>query len=127
MNKIKNDNKVNLSLCISRVMNNVTKENIYNVLDDIRLGEISHIDIINKNNNGDIYKIAFIHFKEWFDTENSNKAIERLTCGKDIKIIYDFPWFWKITPNRSKSNSKSIPKSNPKSNSKSNSKSIYNY
>jgi hypothetical protein len=117
MNRIKNDNKINLSLCISRLMNNVTKENIYNVLDDIRLGEISHIDIINKNNNGDIYKIAFIHFKEWFDTENSNKAIERLTCGKDIKIIYDFPWFWKITPNRSKLNSKS----------NSNSKSKYNY
>ena len=100
MGKINN----NLSLCISRVMNHITKEDIYNVLNYICLGEISHIDIINKNNNGDIYKIAFIHFKKWFNTENSNKALERLNNGKDIKIIYEFPWFWKITLNKSKSN-----------------------
>jgi len=94
----------NLSLCISRVMNHITKEDIYNVLNYICLGEISHIDIINKNNNGDIYKIAFIHFKKWFHTENSNRALERLNNGKDIKIIYEFPWFWKITLNKSKYN-----------------------
>jgi hypothetical protein len=106
MNKTKTEtnNDINLSLCISRVMNHITKENIYSVVNDVSLGEISHIDIINKNNNGDIYKIAFIHFKRWFNNENSNKALERLNNGKDIKIIYEFPWFWKITPNKSKFN-----------------------
>ena len=94
----------NLSLCISRVMNHITKENIKHVLNDIGLGEISHIDIINKNNNGDVYKVVFIHFNRWFDNENSSKAIERLSSGKDIKVIYDFPWFWKLTPNKSKYN-----------------------
>ena len=97
-------NNNNLSLCVSRVMNHVTKENIKHVLNDIGLGEISHIDIINKNNNGDVYKVAFIHFKQWFDNENSSKAIERLSSGKDIKVIYDFPWFWKLTLNKSKYN-----------------------
>lgn len=95
---------MNLSLCISRVMNHISKDNIHNVLNDIGLGEISHIDIIHKNNNGDVYKVVFIHFNQWFDNENSSKAIERLSSGKDIKVIYDFPWFWKITPNKSKYN-----------------------
>jgi len=95
---------VNISLCISRVMNDVTKDVIQNVINDIRLGEISHIDMINKNYNGDVYKVVFIHFKHWFENENSTKAIERLLSGKDIKVIYDFPWFWKITPNKSKYN-----------------------
>jgi len=92
----------NLSLCISRVMNHISKDVIKDVLNDIGLGEISHIDIIHKNNNGDVYKVAFIHFNQWFDNENSSKAIERLSSGKDIKVIYDFPWFWKLTPNKSK-------------------------
>ena len=93
---------MNLSLCISRVMNHITKDVIKDVINDIGLGEISHIDIINKNNNHDGYNVVFIHFKQWFDNENSSKAMERLSSGKDIKVIYDFPWFWKLTPNKSK-------------------------
>jgi hypothetical protein len=39
----------------------------------------------------------FIHINKWYNTDNANIAKERLLNGKDIKIIYDDPWFWKIS------------------------------
>ena len=39
----------------------------------------------------------FVHINKWYNTENAFIAKERLLNGKDIKIIYDDPWFWKIS------------------------------
>ena len=33
----------------------------------------------------------------WFHNSNASVARERLLNGKDIKIIYDDPWFWKVS------------------------------
>ena len=46
-----------------------------------------------------INKIPWI-FLDWFENENAKNARERLMNGKDIKIIYDEPWFWKISASR---------------------------
>ena len=51
-------------------------------------------------NKGEQFNRVFVHFRCWNDTENANIARERLLNGKEIKIIYDDPWFWKISAYR---------------------------
>jgi hypothetical protein len=43
---------------------------------------------------------VFIHFDRWFDTDNAHRALNLLREGKDIKVIYDEPWFWKVSTYR---------------------------
>jgi hypothetical protein len=86
------------SLCIHRVCNNTTKKNVYNVLNKLNFGLIDHIDIVYK---GKEYKQVFIHFKTWFQNKNATKAKERIMAGKDINVIYEGPWFWKMSLSRS--------------------------
>ena len=88
-------------LCIPRVITNINKNQIYKVFDDLELGEIHHIDIVNKSKEkGDKYNVVFIHFKRWFNYGNALIAQERLMNGKEIKMVYDEPWFWKVSAYR---------------------------
>lgn len=88
-------------LCIPRVYSNISETRIRGIFDDLNLGQLDRIDIVNKNNDkGEKFNRVFIHFRRWNDTENANIARERLLNGKEIKIIYDDPWFWKISAYR---------------------------
>lgn len=89
------------SMCIPRVFKNITRERVANVLRDLNLGAIDHIDMISRTSEkGDSFQRVFIHFKHWFSNPNADKARTMLLSGKEIKIIYDDPWFWKISANR---------------------------
>jgi hypothetical protein len=57
--------------------------------------------IERKADNGDVYKRVFIHFDKWFNNVDAVATRQRLISGKDIKIVYDNPWFWKVSANRS--------------------------
>jgi hypothetical protein len=85
-------------LCIPRVLLNINENQIRKIFDELSIGIIDHIDILNKKNNrGEKFKRVYIHFKKWLDSENAKFAYERLINGKDIKIFYNYPWFWKIS------------------------------
>ena len=89
------------SLCIPRVFQNITKQRVAYVFKSLGLGEIDHIDMILKTSeNGDKFQRVFIHFKRWYTTDDAVRARERVLGGKEIKVIYDDPWFWKISANR---------------------------
>lgn len=89
------------SLCIPRVYPNINEARIRKIFDDLDLGIIERVDIIGKTTEkGDKYNRVFIHFKTWFAGGNAEVARVRLLSGKDIKIIYDEPWFWKISAYR---------------------------
>ena len=91
----------NPSLCIPRVDLHFTKDQIYNVFQKLNFGKLDHIDIIHKKSTkGDEYKCIFIHFKYWYNNEKCVKIKERMLSKNDIKIIYEFPWFWKIYINK---------------------------
>ena len=65
------------------------------------MGDIQRIDVIGKTNEkGDKFNRIFVHFKQWNTSENANIARERLINGKEIKILYDDPWFWKVSAYR---------------------------
>lgn len=90
------------SLCIPRVFQNITKERVVFVFKSLSLGEIDHIDMIPRTSeSGDKFQRVFIHFKRWSSSDEAVRARERVLGGKEIKVIYDDPWFWKISANRS--------------------------
>jgi hypothetical protein len=86
------------SLCIPRVYPNINQGRIRKIINDLNLGIIERIDIVSKTTEkGEKYNRVFIHMECWFQNSNASFARERLLGGKDIKIIYDDPWFWKIS------------------------------
>lgn len=88
-------------LCIPRVYPNISEERIRKIFNDLNMGDLDRVDIISKKNDkGDKFNRVFIHFRHWNNSENANNARERLLNGKEIKIIYDDPWFWKISAYR---------------------------
>jgi len=89
------------SLCIPRVFPNIDERRIRGIFDTLNMGEIARVDIIRrKTDKGENFNRVFIHWRRWNDNANANQARERLLNGKEIKIIYDDPWFWKISAYR---------------------------
>ena len=90
------------SLCIPRVVAGITKDQVLKIIQNLHLGIIQRIDMIQrKTEKGEPFSRVFIHFSKWNDSEIATQAKERILSGKDIKVIYDEPWFWKISANRS--------------------------
>lgn len=88
-------------LCIPRVKPNINESHIRKIFNDLNMGVLEHIDIVSKTTEkGEKTNRVFIHFRYWNHSENANIARERLLNGKEIKIIYDDPWFWKISAYR---------------------------
>ena len=104
------------SLCIPRVFPNIDERRIRGIIDSLNMGEIARVDIVRKQTDkGEKFNRVFIHWKRWNDSENANKSRERLLNGNDIKIIYDDPWFWKISAYReTTSRPQARPLSNPR-------------
>jgi hypothetical protein len=84
------------------------------------MGELERIDIVSKTSEkGEKFNRVFVHFRRWNNSDNANTARERLLNGKDIKIIYDEPWFWKISAYReSATRRESAPQQQPSGNAR---------
>lgn len=92
------------SLCIPRLQGGYNNDitHIRKVFEKLNFGKIQRIDIIErKNDKGDSFKRAFIHFEKWYNTEYVQDIRNKLISGKEIKIVYDNPWFWKVSANKS--------------------------
>ena len=91
-------------LCIPRVHRNIDETRIRKIFHELNIGVLERIDIVtkrsDKENKDNNFNRVFVHFRQWNDSENAVKARERLLEGKEIKIIYDNPWFWKISAYR---------------------------
>jgi len=94
------------SMCIPRAFDNVDERQVRDIFEQLDLGQVSHIDIIERRTEkGEKYKRVFIHFTRWFWNDEACTARRRLIEGKDIKVVYNAPWFWKISANRWTNNS----------------------
>ena len=103
------------SLCIPRVFPNIDERRIRRVFDDLSMGEIDRVDIVRKHTeNGENFNRIFIHFKRWNTGGNADIARERLLNGKEIKIVYDDPWFWKISAARTSTEARPSVRSAPR-------------
>ena len=91
-------------LCIPGVFANIKEDRIRRVFGDLDLGEVTRVDIVTpkpqvgqeKENK---FNRVFIHI-DWNESAQSIACRERLSQGKDIKIIYDEPWFWRVSAYR---------------------------
>lgn len=89
------------TICIPRVFPNINESRIRKVFDDLKMGQIERVDIVSKTTEkGEKFNRVFVHFKKWNSEGNAQVARERLLNGKDIKIVYDDPWFWKVSAYR---------------------------
>lgn len=89
---------MNPSLCIPKIENNITKLDIIEIFQNkLKIGDIDRVDIIQKSSETNFSNRAFIHFKRWNVEENdiSKKILLSLTNKEVVKIVYEFPWYWK--------------------------------
>jgi len=90
------------SMCIPRVFKNITRERVMGVFKELNLGFVERIDMVSRENEkGEKFQRVFVHFRQWYSNPNAKRAREMLLTGKEIKVIYDDPWFWKISANKS--------------------------
>jgi hypothetical protein len=89
------------SLCIPRVFSNISKDKVFKIFQKTKLGVIDRIDMIpiRPEGGGTEYQRVFVHFKSWNPTAHEWR--ERLISGKDIKVVYNEPWIWKVSASRS--------------------------
>lgn len=106
-NKQPNQNDFNRpTLCIPLVSKHIKESHIRKIMDEINLGIIEKIDIVSvrtrnkqpsyQSNTKPMNRI-FIHYKTWGSGPNATKARELLLKGKEIKVLHDELWFWKIS------------------------------
>ena len=87
----------NITLCIPKVNISISKKYIFNIFNKFDFGKIQRIDLIRKQNT----QRAFIHYDYWNNNEKISQIKGWLLEGKDIKIIYNDPWYWKCSAFRS--------------------------
>lgn len=88
------------SLCIPRVFANITEKRIRDTIHSLDLGNIVRVDmILRTSEKGEKFQRVFIHL-EWGNSANAVRSRKCMLEGKNIKVIYDDPWFWKVSANR---------------------------
>jgi hypothetical protein len=108
-----NSTNVGPILFIARVFPNITINRIHGIIKALKIGKIDKVDIKAwKNKEGKSFNKLFIHLI-WNTDEETQSIIKRLNDGKEIKIVYDDPWFWKVaayknTDNVRKNNTKPL-------------------
>lgn len=89
------------SICIPRVFDNIGQDRIQEVFNKLNIFVTDRIDVVQRQNEkGEKFKRVFVHIKEWLLHSDAQKARERLLAGKELKIVYDDPWFWKVAINK---------------------------
>ena len=97
-------------LCIPAVFANIGEDRIRRAFADLDIGEIIRVDIVAPKidatataapSNNKKFNRVFIHIN-WNDTRQAAAAKEKLSQGKEIKIVYDQPWFWKVSAYKKK-------------------------
>ena len=92
-----------LSLYIPRVFGTVTEEFINIYFAEKNIGKVKKIDFIKMEKDGKKFNSVYIHFEEWFENENV-LAFQKEIYGpnKQIKLLYNNPWYWIVLENVSK-------------------------
>ena len=95
-----NSSEAGMSICIPRAFANITETRVRKVFEKLGIFTIARVDMVQrKNEKGDAYQRIFVHIQDWTETADAQKARDRLLAGKELKIVYDDPWFWKASLN----------------------------
>jgi hypothetical protein len=90
---------VSPSLCIPRTHANIRRERLFAVFRSLGLGFIGRIDVVEKTDEqtGAPFIRVFIHFTKWFRNPQTRRFLDHLETQKSANIVYDEPWYWKVT------------------------------
>ena len=85
----------NPSICIPFVFSNITWQRVKGIFEELELGEVERVDLVRKTaKDGKPCKRAFIHFTKWGTSADATKFRTDILQGKQVKVVYDEPWFW---------------------------------
>ena len=90
-NQLMNKNQL---LCIPRIENITTREYIAKIFTKLNIGKIEQISEIPLRNDAK-HKRVIIKVN-WTENENTNFIQSRLEKNKSVKVVHDFPWYWKV-------------------------------
>lgn len=90
------------SIYIPRLFANISAERIIGVFENLRLGKISYIDFVPRDQDPGT-KMAFIYFQEWYTNNVAcEHLIERINDHeREARIVYEDPYYWILLPNNS--------------------------
>jgi acyl-[acyl carrier protein]--UDP-N-acetylglucosamine O-acyltransferase len=92
-----------MSLYIPHVFANIGEKKMVEVFASNGIGKVNHIDFVTKiGKDNKVYHSAYVHFDYWYDNIASRNIQEKLNAGKEAKIVYDDPWYWKAYKNETK-------------------------
>lgn len=86
---------MNKVLCIPRIESITQIDSIQKVIDQLNIGLIKKIIEIPHRNNSE-YKRILIYIQLNKESNNTKIIETRFANKQDVKIIYQFPWYWKI-------------------------------
>ena len=90
------------SICIPRVFQNISEGRVIAIFRNLDFGEVEKVDMISKTNaKGETFQRVFVHFKSWSDNEQANQARQMLLSDQEVRVVYDDPWFWKLSASKS--------------------------
>jgi len=85
------------SICIPRVFANITPARVEAIFSNLDFGVIDKIDMVSKTNaKGEKFQRVFVHFSSWNSSEQAIKVRHDLLEMRNVKVVYDDPWFWKL-------------------------------
>lgn len=92
-----NNNQQGLSICIPRVSSTTDKKYIKTVFEKI-IGLTCNIQIVFVDiKNDERFKRVFVNIKYNSVNNKINNLCERLENGKQLKIVYSDPLFWRCS------------------------------
>jgi hypothetical protein len=93
----------NISLYIPHVFANIGKNMIADTFEDLRIGNVKRVDLINKRGSTGDFNAVYIHFNHWYDNISARNFQERvLDPNMEARIVYDEPWHWIVLENKTK-------------------------
>jgi hypothetical protein len=96
-------NNNNVSLYIPHVFANISKDEVINIFESLKIGKVSNIDFVNKMCGQTQYNAVYVHFEYWYDNTVAHNFQERvLNPAKEARIVYDDPWYWIVLENKAK-------------------------
>lgn len=88
------------ALCVPYVFENINETRIRGIFKDLDIGEVNQVDLVPYTaSDGKRVNRVFIHLK-WNTQESTNKVRTKLLCGREIKVVYEDPWFWCVSASR---------------------------
>jgi len=88
------------SLCVPYVFENINEDRLRRIFTELDIGEVTKIDLVPYTaHDGKRVNRVFVHLK-WNTQESTNKVRTKLLCGRDVKMVYEDPWHWRVSASR---------------------------